>query len=82
MINSKNDTFLYHIILTPTSSSCDMTIRSQSNQICEYIKNSTIIIYYEHFRIFTETVKYKARFNFLFHLFFCRTEIVIAHYFE
>ena len=44
MINSKNDTLLIHIKLTPTSSLCDMTIRSQSNQICEYIKISIITI--------------------------------------
>ena len=44
MINSINDTILIHIKLTHTSSLCDMTIRSQSNQICEYIKNSIIII--------------------------------------
>ena len=42
--NSLNDTILIHIKLTPTSSLCDMTIRSQSNQICEYIKNSIITI--------------------------------------
>ena len=42
MINNKN--ILIHIKLTPTSSLCDMTIRSQSNQICEYIKNSIITI--------------------------------------
>ena len=42
MINSKNDSILLHIKLTPTSSLCDMTIRSQSNQIFEYIKHSNI----------------------------------------
>ena len=42
--NSLNDTIFIHIKLTPTSSLCDMTIRSQSNQICEYIKNSIITI--------------------------------------
>ena len=41
MINLKNDTVLVHIKLTPSSSLCDMTIRSQSNQIREYIKNLT-----------------------------------------
>ena len=44
MINSINDTILIHIKLSPTSSLCDMTIRSQSNQICEYVKNSMITI--------------------------------------
>ena len=42
--NSLNDTILIHMKLTPTSSLFDMTIRSQSNQICEYIKNSIITI--------------------------------------
>ena len=42
MINSITDTILIHMKLTPTSSLCDMTIRSQSNQICEYVKNSII----------------------------------------
>ena len=42
--NSLNDTILIHIKLTPTSSLFDMTIRSQSNQICRYFKNSIITI--------------------------------------
>ena len=48
MINSITDTILIHIKLTHTSSLCDMTIRSQSNQITIIINifGTIMIIYY------------------------------------
>ena len=72
MINLKNDTILIHIKLTSTSSLCDMTIRSQSNQIREYIKNSIINI------IMTIFVFLKRASIFFFTFFLLHTKIFIA----